>query len=79
MLTVSNMKKVLLELYESNFDLLLQKEKRLVELKKLNEDDNDSTMLKVNYYTIFSSLLINKFIIFFLGKKCGTNRTYKRI
>uniref|UniRef100_A0A2S2QYH7 Uncharacterized protein n=1 Tax=Sipha flava TaxID=143950 RepID=A0A2S2QYH7_9HEMI len=43
---VTNMKKVLFEFYESNFDSFLQKEKKLIELKKLIEDDNDSTMLK---------------------------------
>ncbi|XP_025423846.1 uncharacterized protein LOC112693139 [Sipha flava] len=45
-ITMTNMKKVLFEFYESNFDSFLQKEKKLIELKKLIEDDNDSTMLK---------------------------------
>jgi hypothetical protein len=53
------MKKVLFEFYESNFDSFLQKEKKLIELKKLIEDDNDSTMLKVNYFTIFNFITYN--------------------
>lgn len=77
-LKVSVMKKMLIELYDSNFDLLLKKEKRLIELKNQSKDDNTSTIFKVKDYTIFNLLVITKCFCF-LGEKSRTGQINNRV
>lgn len=54
-LSVSDKKNILSELYDNNFEMLLKKEKRSVELKKQSIDDT-STIFKVKYCIHFNSL-----------------------